>query len=52
LVIEEDDFMKVTNVAMGSSSIIKGFLQSLGTFVGNLTLAKNESIRSIHLDLK
>lgn len=44
--------MKATNVAQGSASVIKGYLQSLGTFIGSLTLAKNEAIRNQHLDLK
>jgi hypothetical protein len=26
LVIDEEEFMKVTNIALGTSSIIKGFL--------------------------
>jgi len=32
--------------------MLKGYLASLGSFVGNLTIAKNEPIRAIHLDLK
>lgn len=52
MVIDEEEFMKVVNVAQGSSSVIKSYLQSLGTFIGTLTLAKNEPIRAMHLDLK
>jgi hypothetical protein len=52
MVIDEEEFLKVTNVASGSSTVIKGYLASLGTFVGNLTLSKNEPLRNSHLDLK
>ena len=52
MVIDEEEFMKVTNVAQGSAAVIKAYLSSLGSFVGSLTLAKNEAIRSTHLDLK
>lgn len=52
MVIDEEEFMKVTNVAQGSAAVIKGYLSSLGSFVGSLTVAKNEPIRSVHLDLK
>lgn len=52
MVVDEDKFMKVTNVPQGSGAVIKGYLVSLGTFLGMLTVAKNEPIRSVHLDLK
>lgn len=32
--------------------MLKGYLSSLGSFVGSLTIAKNEPIRSSQLDLK
>lgn len=52
MVVDEEKFLKVTNVPQGSAAVIKGYLSSLGTFVGSLTVAKNEPIRSVHLDLK
>lgn len=52
MVIEEDEFLKVTNIAAGGGGVIKGYLSSLGSFVGALTIAKNEPIRSSDLDLK
>lgn len=52
MVIDEEEFMKVTTVAAGSAAVIKGYLSSLGSFVGSLTVAKSEPIRSVHLDLK
>ena len=52
MVIDEEEFMKVTNAAQGAAGVIKGYLSSLGSFVGNLTISKNEPIRSAHLDLK
>lgn len=32
--------------------VIKNYLQSLGSFIGALTVSKNEAVRSNHLDLK
>lgn len=52
MLIDEEEFHKVTNVAHGAGSLIKGYLQSLGTFIGSLTLAENEPIRSNYLNLK
>lgn len=52
MLIDEEEFHKATNVAHGGGSIIKGYLQSLGTFIGSLTLAENEPIRSNFLNLK
>jgi CCR4-NOT transcription complex subunit 1 len=52
MLIDEDEFMKVTNIAQGSASVLKGYLSSLGSFVGSMTIAKNEPIRSCQLDLK
>ena len=52
MVVDEEKFMKVTTVPQGSGAVIKGYLVSLGTFLGSLTVAKNEPIRSVHLDLK
>ena len=52
MVVDEERFLKVTTVPQGSGAVIKGYLVSLGTFLGSLTVAKNEPIRSVHLDLK
>ena len=52
LIIDEEEFLKVTNVAQGASSMIKSYLSSLGTFIGSLTIAKNEPIRGQYIDLK
>ena len=52
MLIDEDEFHKVTNVAQGTSSVIKSYLMSLGTFLGSLTLAENDPIRACYLDLK
>lgn len=46
MVIDEEEFKLVTNAAQGSMAIIKGYLASLGSFVGSLTIAKNEGIRA------
>lgn len=43
MLVDEEDFDKCSN--QGYSSL-KSFVQSLGMFVGNLTLAKNEPIRA------
>jgi CCR4-NOT transcription complex subunit 1 len=42
----------VSNVPQGAAVVIKNYLQSLGSFIGALTVAKNEPVRSLHLDLK
>lgn len=52
MLIDEEEFHKATSVAHGAGSIIKGYLQSLGTFIGSLTLAENEPIRANYLNLK
>lgn len=52
LIINEDELSKVLAVAQGSGSVVKSYLASLGSFIGMLTLAKNEPIRNINLDLK
>jgi hypothetical protein len=52
LLIDEEEFIKITNVAQGAASMLKGYLGSLGTFIGCLTIAKNEPIMGRFLDLK
>lgn len=39
MLVDEDEFQKVSNAAMGTQSIIKNYLQSLGAFLGTLTVA-------------
>jgi len=46
MLIDEEEFIKVTNVVQGSASALKGYISSLGSFVGSMTIAKNEPIRS------
>jgi hypothetical protein len=52
MLIDEDEFHGQTKVAHGTGSVIKKYLQDLGTFLGSLTLAQNEPIRSCYLNLK
>jgi hypothetical protein len=52
MLIDEDDFVRATNQSQAASGALKNYVACLGTFVGFLTLAKNEPIRSSHLDLK
>lgn len=52
LLVDEEEFLKVTNVAQGAASMLKGYLSSLGTFIGCLTIAKNEPVMGRFLDLK
>jgi CCR4-NOT transcription complex subunit 1 len=52
MLVDEEEFIKVTNVVQGSASLLKGYLSSLGSFIGNMTIAKGEPIRSSQLDLK
>jgi hypothetical protein len=51
MLIDEDEFSKVTNAQSGASVLV-AYVASLGSFVGSLTLAKNEPLRTSHLDLK
>ena len=52
MVVDEEQYIQVTNVPQGAALVIKIHLQSLGSFIGALTVSKNEPVRSIHLDLK
>jgi hypothetical protein len=52
MVVDEEQFLQVSNVPQGAALVIKNYLQSLGSFIGALTVAKNEPVRSLHLDLK
>jgi len=49
MLIDEDEFNKCSNQG---GSMLKSYVASLGSFLGNLTIAKNEPIRASHLDLK
>jgi len=49
MLIDEDDLQMCTNPG---STNLKSFVASLGSFVGTLTLSKNEPIRHSQLDLK
>jgi hypothetical protein len=51
MLIDEDDFSKVTSTQAGPAAL-GGYVASLGSFVGAMTLAKNEPLRTGHLDLK
>ena len=48
MLINEDEFLQVNN----SNSALISYVGSLGTFVGAMTLAKNEPLRTNHIDLK
>jgi len=49
MLIDEDEFTKCSN---NGASMLKSYVASLGSFIGSMTLAKNEPIRTSHLDLK
>jgi hypothetical protein len=53
MVVDEEQFLQVCNVpGSQGGALIKNYLQSLGSFIGSLTIAKNEPVRTIHLNLK
>jgi CCR4-NOT transcription complex subunit 1 len=49
MLIDEDEFSQCSN---NGPSILKSYVASLGSFIGSMTLARNEPIRTSHLDLK
>ena len=48
MLLDEEEVSKLS----GGQANIKSYVASLGSFVGSLTIAKNEPIRVSHLDLK
>jgi hypothetical protein len=52
MLIEETDLDKVINANQQAGVVLKNYIASLGSFVGNLTLAKNEPLRTNQIDLK
>lgn len=52
MLIEEQELEKVINAQQNVAIYLKNYVASLGSFVGNLTIAKNEPLRCSQLDLK